>query len=97
MNDDKQQMTPAEQSARAALESHAMEGNLKAVAVLAESASPLHQAEHIRGVVAATMAHYSSEASAATHAHAAKWRAWALSLVEGLDGSAQLAGEPPRA
>jgi hypothetical protein len=96
MNDN-QQMTPAEQSAREALESHAMEGNLKAVAVLAESASRLHQEEHFRGVVAATLAHYSSEASAATHAHAAKWRAWALGLIEKLDGSAQLAGEPPRA
>jgi hypothetical protein len=91
MNDD-QQMTPAEQSARDALESHAMEGNLKAVAVLAESASPLQQAEHIRGVVAATMAHYSSEASVATQAHAAKWRAWALGLIEKLDGPAPLAG-----
>ncbi|HYE70199.1 MAG TPA: hypothetical protein VD932_01605 [Aquabacterium sp.] len=96
MNDD-QQMTAAEQSARDALESHAMEGNIKAVAVLAESASPLQQAEHIRGVVAATMAHYSSEASAATQAHAAKWRAWALGLIEKLDAPAQLAGDPPRA
>lgn len=94
MNDD-QQMTPAEQSARDALGLRAMAGNLKAVAVLAESASPTQQAEHIRGVVA-TMAHYSSEASAATQAHAASWRSWALGLIEKLDPSAPLAGEAPR-
>jgi hypothetical protein len=91
MNDD-QNMTSAEQSARDALEAHALEGNMKAVAVLAESASP----QHIRGVVA-TMAHYSSEATAATQAHASQWRAWALGLIEKLDGPAtQLAGESPR-
>lgn len=95
MNDD-QNTTSAEQSARDALEAHALEGNLKAVAVLAESASPQQQAEHIRGVVA-TMAHYSAEATAATQAHASQWRAWALGLIEKLDGpAAQLAGESPR-
>jgi hypothetical protein len=95
MNDD-QQMTLAEQSARAALESHALEGNLKAVAVLAESANPGQQAEHIRGVVATTMAHCSAEASASAHAHAAKWRTWALGLIEELEGRASLAAAPLR-
>ena len=95
MNDD-QNMTSAEQSARAALEAHALEGNVKAVAVLAESASPQQQAEHIRGVVA-TMAHHSSGATAAAQALAAQWHAWALGLIEKLDVPAQLAGETPRA
>lgn len=96
MNDD-QQLTPAEQFAREALESHAIDGNLKAVAVLAESATPGQQADHIRAVVAATMAHCASEASAATQAHAARWREWALGLIENLEAPATLAGETPSA
>jgi hypothetical protein len=78
-------MESAEQAARDAVGSHAMEGNLKALAMLAESADRQQQAEHIRGVVATTMAHLSAQATTATQAHAAKWRTWALSLTDGLD------------
>jgi len=75
--------TSAEQSAQNALQSAAMERNLKALAELAESADHSQQGEHIRGIVATTIAHLSSDATAATRELAAQWRSWALGLADG--------------
>jgi len=74
----------AEQAAREAMGAEAKEVNLSAVAALAESADHHHQAEHIRGVVATTMAHLAAQANSAAQAHAEQWQAWALGLTEGL-------------
>lgn len=73
----------AQQNAQDALGTAAMEENLKAVAALADSADKAQQDEHIHGIVATTLAHLSSDASAATHELAAQWKDWALSLVGG--------------
>jgi len=73
----------AQQAAQNALQSAAMEENLKALAELAASADKHQQGEHIRGIVATTIAHLSSDATAATRELAAQWRAWALGLVDG--------------
>ena len=43
-----------------------------------------HQADHIRGVVAATMAQLTSGATEATRDSAAQWQAWALNLSDAL-------------
>lgn len=74
----------AEQTALNAVGSQAMEVNLKAVAELAGLVDQRQQAEHIRGVVATTMAYLSAEATTATLAHAAQWRDWALGLTDGI-------------
>lgn len=73
----------AEQTVQDALRSTAMEQNLKAVAELAISADRGQQGEHIRGIVATTIAHLSSDATTATRELAAQWRAWALGLADG--------------
>jgi hypothetical protein len=75
--------TSAEQFAQNALQSAAMEKNLLALAELAQSADRHQQGEHIRGIVATTIAHLSSDATAATRELAAQWRAWALGLADG--------------
>lgn len=73
----------AQQAAQDALGSAAMEENLKAVAALADSADKHQQEEHIRGIVATTIAHLSSDATAATRELAAQWKTWALGLADG--------------
>lgn len=73
----------AQQAAQNALATAAMEENLKALAELAESAGKHQQEEHIRGIVATTIAHLSSDATAATRELAAQWKAWALGLADG--------------
>ncbi|WP_395703850.1 hypothetical protein [Aquabacterium sp.] len=75
--------TSATQSAQNALQASAMEKNMKAVTELADSANRQQQNEHIRGIVATTLAHLSSDASAATRELAAQWRTWALGLADG--------------
>jgi hypothetical protein len=58
--------------------------NLKALAELSESADNAQQADHIRGVVATTMAHIAEDATAATRDSAAQWQTWALGLTDAL-------------
>ena len=41
--------------------------------------------EHIRGMVAATMAHLSIDASAITQENAAHWQQWALGVADGVE------------
>jgi hypothetical protein len=42
------------------------------------------QADHIRGIVAATMAHLAADATPATGDSAAQWQKWALGLSDDL-------------
>jgi len=61
------------------------EESAKQIAVLRDDANEGHIAEHIRGMVAATMANLSSHASAVTLDNAAHWQQWALGVADGLD------------
>jgi hypothetical protein len=54
--------------------------NLKALAELSASADSSQQADHIRGIVATTMAHLALDATPATRDSAAQWQKWALGL-----------------
>jgi hypothetical protein len=74
--------SPAEQAALLANGDEAKAVNLKALADVAASASGSHQADHIRGIVATTMAHIAADASAATRDSAAMWQKWALGLSD---------------
>ncbi|MBK9237391.1 MAG: hypothetical protein IPO19_15955 [Rhodoferax sp.] len=72
--------TPARQAA-AALRATTVDGkaqNAKQIAELTDGAVQIHIAEHIRGMVAATVAHASTNTSASTKADAAHWQHWAL-------------------
>ncbi len=91
MNNDTSTST-AERSAQQALGEAAKAENLKAIAALADTADRQQQADHIRGIVAATMAHLALDATAATRASAHQWQAWALGLSEGMGGTPELAG-----
>jgi hypothetical protein len=44
----------------------------------------MQQADHIRGVVATTIAHLAVDATAATRDSAAQWQQWALGLSNAL-------------
>lgn len=79
--------TPARQ-AEAALRATTVEGkaeNAKQIAELTDGTVQTHIAEHIRGMVAATVAHASTNTSAATQADAAQWRHWALGVADGVE------------
>ncbi len=89
MNTDSNSMarpTPA-QEADAALEAisgDAKAENLRRVAELSEGTDEAHVAEHIRGMVAATMGHLSADAPAITRNNAEHWQDWALGVVDGV-------------
>jgi hypothetical protein len=70
----------AECAAHRAIGATAKAENLKALAELSASTDSSHQADHIRGVVATTMAHLALDASSATRNSAAQWQKWALAL-----------------
>jgi hypothetical protein len=74
----------AESAAHRATGTAAKADNLAALAALSTCADNRQQADHIRGIVATTMAHLAADATAATHASAAQWQAWALGLSEAL-------------
>lgn len=76
--------TPAECAATQAISSSAKAQNLKALAELSASADSAQQADHIRGIVATTMAHLAADATAATRDSAAQWQTWALGLSNSL-------------
>lgn len=76
--------TPAECAATQAIGASAKAENLKALAELSASADSAQQADHIRGIVATTMAHLSADATAATRDSAAQWQKWALGLSDSL-------------
>ncbi len=89
MNTDSNSMarpTPA-QEADAALEAisgDAKAENLSRVAELSEGTDEAHVAEHIRGMVAATMGHLSADAPATTRNNAEHWQDWALGVADGV-------------
>jgi hypothetical protein len=58
--------------------------NLKALAELCATADNRQQADHIRGIVATTLAHLAADATAATRDSAAQWQTWALGLSDAL-------------
>jgi dihydroxyacetone kinase len=58
--------------------------NLKALADLSATADNRQQADHIRGIVATTLAHLAADATAATRDSAAQWQKWALGLSDQL-------------
>jgi len=70
----------AECAAHRAIGAAAKAENLKALVELSATADSRHQADHIRGVVATTMAHLALDASSATRHSAAQWQEWALGL-----------------
>jgi hypothetical protein len=73
-----------EHAAHRAIGAAAKAENLKALAELSTSATLSQQADHIRGIVAATMAHLAEDATLATKDCAAQWQKWALGLSDGL-------------
>jgi hypothetical protein len=72
--------TSAERAAHRAIGASARAENLKALAELSVTADSSQQADHIRGVVATTMAHLAPDATSATRDSAAQWQKWALGL-----------------
>ena len=72
-------------SAEHAVGPEAMADNAKHAAELSTFASGEQRAEHIRGMVAATMGQISIHATVATRDHAKEWQAWALGLADGSD------------
>ena len=75
------------QEAEAALQAitdHAKAANLAVVAELSEGTDERHVAEHIRGMVAATMGHLSADAPAITRGIAEQWQKWALGVADGV-------------
>ena len=79
--------TPAEKTAREAtaaqnaIKAEAKEENTRQIAELSDGARDVHVTEHIRGMVAVTMAHLSIHASATTRENAQQWQQWALAAA----------------
>jgi hypothetical protein len=74
----------AERAACLANGNAAKADNLRVLAELGASADSAAQADHIRGVVAMTIAHLAADATAATRDSAAQWQQWALGLSNAL-------------
>ncbi len=72
-------------AAQHAIQAEAKAESAQQVASLSAWADSGQQAEHIRGLVAITMAHLSQHASPATREHATQWQAWALGLADGIE------------
>jgi hypothetical protein len=75
------------QEADAALQAitgQAKEENLSRIAELSEGADDAHVAEHIRGMVAATISHLSADAPTLTRHNAEQWQDWALGVADGV-------------
>ena len=58
--------------------------NLFQVSALSDGVDQAHVAEHIRGLVAVTMAHLSVNASTATVGNAEYWQGWAMGVADGV-------------
>ena len=74
----------AEHAAHRAIGATAKAENLEALAELSDTADCAQQADHIRGIVAVTMAHLAADVTSATRDSAAQWQKWALGLSDGL-------------
>ena len=89
MNTDSNAMarpSPAQEADAAlqAITGHAKAMNLSRVAELSGCADEADVAEHIRGMVAATMRHLSADAPAITRNNAEHWQDWALGVADGV-------------
>jgi hypothetical protein len=58
--------------------------NLSRIAELSEGTDDAHIAEHIRGMVAATISHLSADAPTLTRHNAEQWQDWALGVADGV-------------
>ncbi len=56
----------------------------KQIAALGDDVHAAHIAEHIRGMVAATMAHLPSHSTDTARHHAQHWQQWALGVADGM-------------
>ena len=74
----------AECAAHRAIGASAKAENLKALNELSATANRSQQVDHIRAIVAATMAHLAADATLATGDSAAQWQKWALGLSDTL-------------
>jgi hypothetical protein len=75
------------QEADAALQAITVEAkaeNLTRVSELSEDTEEAHVAEHVQGMVAATMGHLSVDAPAITRNNAEQWQDWALGVADGV-------------
>ncbi len=90
MNLESTSMAPSIGTQEAGAAEHACTAQAKAenliqVAALSDGVDRAHITEHIRGLVAVTMAHLSVNASAATMSNADHWQGWALGVVDGVE------------
>ena len=79
--------SPAQEADAAlqAITGQAKAENLSRVAELSEGTDDAYVAEHIRGMVAATMSHLSADAPALTRLNAEQqWQNWALGVADGV-------------
>ena len=65
--------------------------NSRQVAALSAEAREGHVAEHIRGLVAVTMAHLAINATVTTRNNAEHWQGWALGVADGVQRGAPAA------
>ena len=75
-------VTQEADAAENAITAHAKAENSKHVAALSDGVDQAHVAEHIRGLVAVTMAHLSVTASTANVTNAEHWREWARGVAD---------------
>lgn len=78
--------SPAQEADAAlqAITGQAKAANLSRVAELSEGTDEAHVAEHIRGMVAATMGHLSADVPTVTRNNAEQWQDWALGVADGV-------------
>lgn len=72
-------------AAQLATEANTKAENSKQIAALSVCADAGQQAEHIRGLVAATVSQISIHASESTRENTTRWQTWALGLADRLD------------
>ena len=61
------------------------EGVQKIAALREDAIDEGHIAEHIRGMVAATMGNLSTDASDLARNHTEQWKRWALGVADGME------------
>ncbi len=79
--------SPTDHGAESALQAITAESkaeNAKQITALSVGTDGSHVTEHIQGMVAATMAHVSTDASTTTRANAEHWQQWALGVAKGV-------------
>ena len=77
-------MTQEADAAERACTAQAKAENVVQVAALSDGVDQAHVNEHIRGLVAVTMAHLSVTASVATVGNSEHWQDWALGVADGV-------------